>query len=528
MRIRLKEDLIIAGATMVFYLSLGGYLSLYRHYLPYDSLARLVSAWLVFYGTETKLASIGFVWPPIPTLAILPFTIFPWMVESWFAVVAVSAVATALSCVAINHLAALCGFPSGWRWAVVFLFAINPLIIVFGINGMSEALLMLFLLTACYWLVRFWQSDRNTYLIISGSFFGLLPLVRYEFILITLWSGLILVALCWKRRNSFSEFEFREFLEGRLLAYGSLAIYPLFLWAVANWFIMGNPLYFLFNNRSAVSLAEMQLSGYVNLVTSSSYSFRLVFGVWISLFFLGAIGSLTALIIGWRQKSLFLNYLALMFWVVPALQFILLIQRANVPLLRYFVMSIPLGFVIALVAAYRLLPIVSNDRRGKMLFFGVFIFLTIASNVVSWMTLERYPYQDIERESWRGITTKEPLDNRNFDQAYQIGQLLPNIIPAGSRVLIDTYQFGFGIMLGAKDHALFLDFTDPNYEEALKNPPAYVDYLILPRPEQRGALYAINIAQKKLYSEGASWAEWLDVLPTTDLGWKLYKVKRNE
>jgi len=73
-----------------------------------------------------------------------------------------------------------------------------------------------------------------------------------------------------------------------------------------------------------------------------------------------------------------------------------------------------------------------------------------------------------------------------------------------------------------------MDFTDPNYEEALKNPPAYVDYLILPRPEQRGALYSINIAHKKLYSEGASWAEWLDVLPTTDLGWKLYKVKRDE
>ena len=55
MRNRWREDLIIGGLAFIFYLVLGAYISIIREYLPYDSLARLVSAWLVFEGAETKL-----------------------------------------------------------------------------------------------------------------------------------------------------------------------------------------------------------------------------------------------------------------------------------------------------------------------------------------------------------------------------------------------------------------------------------------------------------------------------------------
>ena len=125
MKKRWRDDVMISGVFFLFYLALGGYMTLFRHYMPYDALGRLVSAWLVVTGTEVKLASIGFVWPPIPTLLAIPFTVIPALVESWMAMVILSAIFMALSVWAVYQLAETCEIPGGWRAAVALLFGLT-------------------------------------------------------------------------------------------------------------------------------------------------------------------------------------------------------------------------------------------------------------------------------------------------------------------------------------------------------------------------------------------------------------------
>ena len=525
MKLKWHEDLLIFIVAFLFYLILGAYSSLYREYLPFDSLARLVSAWLVLRGTEVKLATIGFVWPPIPTLLILPWALVPPLVHSWLAVVIVSALFMALGCVILGRIARYCGVARGWRLAIVLLFAVNPMIITFGANGMSEAILVAITLAACYWMIRFWRTDRSTALILSAGFFGLLPLIRYEFALIAAWSGWLLAVLSWGKRNQFTPERFRDFLEGRLLAYGSLAIYPIFLWTVASWFVMGNPFYFLANDRTAISLAEFQISAF-GLVTNPLFASRVVFGVWTWIFPLGMAATFGAVVHGLRHKEEFLIWFGFMPLLIPIVQLLLLSQGASVPLLRYFIIAIPLGLVVSLALFVKLSPVLKRHRWGIQGFMAGYLAVFILSNIMSGVQLMRYPYQSIERKSWMALTTKEPIENRGFEEAYQIGKILPDIIVEGSRVLIDTTHFGFAIILGAADPGLFMDFTDPDYDAALLNPQGYVDYVIVPSTYQRGAMYSINMAHKNLHEEGASWAMYLDVLPETELEWKLYQVKR--
>jgi hypothetical protein len=522
---RWHEDLLTFFVLFIFYLSLGAFLCIERCYLPYDSLARLVSAWLVLHGTEIKLASIGFVWPPLPTLAIIPFTVVPYLVDHWLAAVIPSAALMAAAGVTIGKIASLVQIPNWWRRVLVLLFALNPLIIIFGINGMSEAMLVAVFLAGSYWLIRFYKSDRHTDMILAALFFSLLPLIRYEFVLITAWSGVVLLLHSWRRRTSFTTQKFQNYLEGRILAYSSLAIYPVFLWSVFNWFIMGSPLYFLVNDRSAVSLADLQISSYTSLLTNPISAAELVYGVWFLSFLLGLIGLILIIYLGFRQDKYALIGIGLFFFVVPTLQFILLTQRANVPLLRYFMMAVPIGIVVALTAWDDFADWARRKRKNHWLAYGGLCLLFLGSNIGTLQQVYTYPYQNIEQETWRALTTQEKIENTNFDEAFQIGQELTRIIPPGSRVLIDTYQFGFGILLGAGNHDLFMDFTDPNYEQAILDPAAYVDYVIVPRVEGRGAFYAINRAYKKLHSQGATWADLVDVLPSTNLQWKLYKVK---
>jgi hypothetical protein len=526
MRQSWKESLLIGVLFFVLYVAIGAYISQIKHYLPFDSLARLISAWLVFSGTEVKLASIGFLWPPIPTLVILPWVLIPPLVKSWLAVVVVSALFMALSCIILGQIAASCGISNWLRRMFMTIFGIHPFILMFGANGMSEAVLVAITLAACYWLIRFWQWDRNTHLIFAAGFFGLLPLIRYEYVILTIWAGFILTLLSWKRRSEFSEKGFRDFLEGRLLAYSSLAIYPLFLWALTSWYVMGNPIYFLLNDRSAVSVAEYLVASYARLLGSDVASFIVIFRTWFWIFPLGTIASIVGVSLGVRQRDSFLVSFSFMPWLIPLLQFILLIRQASVPLLRYFIMSVPLGAAISFVVYSQLFPLLQKYRWGKTTLIGAYLLLFVSSIYSSTVLLENYPFQTQERETWKALTSDQLPQNKEFEESYAIGKMLPTMIPSGSRVLIDTFHFGFAVMLGAGDHSIFMDFTDPNYDAALEYPPDYVDFVLVPKPEQRGALYSINMLHRSLHEEGAAWATLIEEFPETILEWKLYKVKR--
>jgi len=384
---------------------------------------------------------------------------------------------------------------------------------------------MAVLLIASFWLVRFWQTGRNTHLIISAGFFGLLPLIRYEFALLSAWSGLLILFLSWEKRQQFTQEKFAQFLEGILLAYSSLVIYPIFLWVIANWFIMGSPIYFLSNNRSATNLAEFQLSDF-GIVTTPINSFNITFGAWLWSYPLELIASMVLILLAWRRKSLFLVGLGLMPIIIPALQFLLLVRRSNVPLLRYFVMVIPLGVFISLVVVYIISMAGKRIRWVNAAVMVVLVLLMAGSNAMSYYQLENYPYQTFDGATWRAITGKGDARDPQVVQAYDIGKLLISVIPPGSRVLMDTYGYGFAVLLGANDHSIFMDFTDPDYDAALLNPQGYADYILVPSPYQRGDFYAVNLYQKSLYKEGAPWAEQVNILPETIDGWKLYKVKK--
>ena len=170
---------------------------------------------------------------------------------------------------------------------------------------MSEAVLMAAILIACFWIIRFWQTGRNTHLIFSAAFFSLLPLIRYEFALISTWSGLLILILILKKRNQFTLEKFTQYIEGIMLAYSSLAIYPIFLWVIASWLIMGNPFYFLANDRSAASLADYQLVAF-EIITTPLNSFLITFDAWFWTFPLELIASAALIVLGWRKKSNFL------------------------------------------------------------------------------------------------------------------------------------------------------------------------------------------------------------------------------
>ncbi len=524
-RSRLNLVGILAGLFLLAYIFLGYYLIIIRQAYTTDSLARLTSAWLVFRGTEMKLTTIGFVWPPIPTLVLLPLAAFQSLVYSFMVPVIVSALCMVLSMIVIGQLASACGLNKTWQVLVVLLFAINPLILVFAVNGMSEALLVVFSLAALFWLVRFHQTNHNTYMMFSGLFFGLLPLIRYESIILSFAGCALVLAVSWEYGAEMPLNKFRQFMEGRLLAFSSLVIYPIFLWMLANGLIMGNPIYFLTDVESASSVLHIEL-GAAGVQTDPLSLFRLLFGTWTLMFPLGILATLLVVVIGIRRRSWFVTGFGLLPLIIPVTQFLLVMRESSVPRFRYLMLAVPLGLVLILVAIHYLQPLVRRVRWGQSGLLSFTVILFMFSNFLTYQTLVTYPLQDQEQKTWYGLAGGGEYKVRSVIEAFQMGQHLETIIPPGKRVLVGL-EDGFAVVLGARNPGLFMDHTDPDFQAAVRNPPAYVDYLLIPKNDFKQALNILNRVHPYLHERGAPWVELIDLLPETENQWKLYRVIRS-
>jgi hypothetical protein len=527
-----RIDLLIVILLFIIYFSLGAYLSLVKGFLPGDSISRLVSAWLSVYGTVPKLATIGFIWPPIPTLLIIPFTVIPFLVRSWLAVVVVSAFFMAMAGLLVRRITAFCGFSIWMSYLFMLLFAANPMMVIFGANGMSEAILVAVTLAAYYWLIRFWSTNRNIDLILSAAFFSLVPMIRYEMVMLSVWGGVLLLIHTWTRQWEVPVEKFGDFVEGRLLAFSALVIYPTFLWMVVNWQIMGSPIYFLQSNRGTLANADIQLSSLQIIVTPLS-SIQITFQQWLELFPLGLIVVLAAVGVGIWRKSPFLVGLGLVPLMSPVALGYLLYRHAEVPLLRYYIMVIPLSFVV--MATIWQLVNMSPNRRNlaggvKNTLLVIILVLFMASDYASGYALSNNPYQTDEHPSWLNLISTADIKSVNVTEGVEVGRLLAKIIPPGSRVLVDTFGRGYAVVLGGDKPSLFLDYTDPNFDKAAIEPWAYVDYVLVPDIKNLaigGPDDAINHAHPDLYISGEPWAEFMDVLPQTELKWRLYKIIRS-
>ena len=88
--ILLHEGVIVFVISYAFYMVLGWRIVHQQHLVVFDATARLAHAYFVWWNAPPKLASIGFVWAPLSTLVLLPFTLIKPLATSLMALPASS------------------------------------------------------------------------------------------------------------------------------------------------------------------------------------------------------------------------------------------------------------------------------------------------------------------------------------------------------------------------------------------------------------------------------------------------------
>jgi hypothetical protein len=241
---RLSAEGAVFLGLLALYLAVAAWLVFGQHSLMEDALSRVANASHVIYSREPKLANVGFVWTPLPSLLMMPFLplkyLWPALVEQGFLANVMSALAMAASARALSGLLGVLGAARKVRIGLAIAFGLQPMIIWFGANGMTEALLILFLVLTARELVQ-WLADNDfRHLMAAGAYLALGYLTRYEMLAAGCAAIAFVGAVTWWRTGG-GRVARRQgaFADVLLLAAPLVAAFT--LWAVASWVIVGHP-----------------------------------------------------------------------------------------------------------------------------------------------------------------------------------------------------------------------------------------------------------------------------------------------
>ncbi len=457
-----KESLALGLVWYVVYAAIGLRVTVGQHVVVFDALSRLAHAYFVWYNSPPKLAAIGFVWPPVATIVFLPLAVIRPLATSTAALALTSALFAAGTLVLMNRLFELVRMQRWMRWPLVAAYGLNPMIVFYAGNGMSEAVYMFFLVAAAYWLLRWYLIRQPRPLLLAAIAFAFGILSRYEVLTWALVATVALVLILMRQRVSRAE------LEGSLIAYLAPISYAVGVWVFFNWLIIGDPLFFLRNQApggttgpGGLTHASVTVGAPGRPLASVAAS---VFDLNASLFpfaVLVTIALFTLFVV--RRNVMSLTLFA--FMVVNALFTVALIYESHAPgytQLRYNMRAMPLSLVGVAWLYFSVRP-----RLPRLAVWGATLACLVVTVPVTWQTMKTYPQQYLEQAFTRAIATGRDQEGTSSTGGYGVGigpqrlmaRYVDRHVHSRNAILTDDAQT-FSVMLLSGRPDLFWDRID--------------------------------------------------------------------
>lgn len=555
LRVGIQERQIVLIVSFAAYLALAAYLVLALNIMPGDSLSRVGIAYRILYSRDPHLASIGFVWSPLPSLAPLPLlplgALFPALIKLGFAASVVSAVAMAGCVYLVNGILGDFGVSRGPRLLLTALFAVHPMILYYAANGMSEAMFMFFLLLALRPLCRWLQDGTLGALAGTGVALGIAYATRYE---AAAAAGAIIVLVAvvsWLRAR-----KCRDRLVVALcdvVIAGGPFVLVFVAWAVSSWLIVGHPFEHLsspYGNGAQLLAARQQgQASSLELLGGTNYAIGLILRRVITLepFILTAavLGGIQAI----RVRDQRVLALFAVFGSVIAFMVVTYLLGMVFGWIRFFIVVIPftvllLGLAIASsISSEPADPPRSRPRRplalpakmaGATLAWTAFSGAMLAVAIpVSALGMADATTSHLEARELLPLVAyvqdggKSPQPLQRFLTERAVARYLDRLRLQDGSVLVDTFV-GFPIVLYADNPRQFLIPSDNDFDASLRSPGAMgVQYVLVPAQTGNGVLDAVNRNYPAAFSSGIGIGAFIHQFPAVGDSptWRLYRVR---
>lgn len=520
----IKRRLLLAVLFLLVFaveFALGFHYAYTLDYTHSDAMSRVANAFYVLYSRDPHLAAIGFVWNPLPSLVnilfLLLYPIFPEVASHGLAGVLMSSLFAAGTAVLLASEGLRYRLGTATSVLLALLYCLNPFVLLFGSNGLSDAPFHFFTMWTVISFAR-WLNDEKPFGMVAASFtLSMAFWTRYEAVPFgaALFAAVLVATMLKHRRSALKPIEQRRWKyqwmrgEGTLVLLMTPVVYSGLLWIWWNYLLMGNPLYFLNSEYSNVAQAGilMENEEYVRMQGNPWLAF--VTAAQKTAYYAVPLGVIV--LIRLFSRRLFrwdLLILILMFVSIPALQYVMLLKGTTFAWFRYFMY----GFPITVAWLPYELSQIKWRAAGRILVFagllGSAVLLTfamtnpkIAPDEHTYITLGSH-YEDMKLE-------KSIADYLNAE--------LPEAV-----VMMDSYS-AYRIIVKSRNPQRYVITSDRIFRDAMSNPANYgVEYILIPRPSSESIGSAIIVTYPNLYANGADWAQLYKEFGNN--AWRLYKV----
>lgn len=495
--------------ALCLYLTAACLLAFYFKYGQGDALSRTYSALATIYSEYPKLTTLGFVWPPLPALLQLPLVVFKPLAFYGFAGMIVTSLFGAATLVIMDRLYRYHGFGRWHRLGLGLLFALNPFILYYSVNGMSEIVFVFFFAIALYYFVIWngvnqWRHVAMMAIAVGFSFYA-----RYD--AMALAGALFLaIVLSMPRRGERAAIT----MEGTLLSYTTVIGYSIGLWVFLNWLFMHDPFFFYQSEYSnfyvtrfmsespdVIALQESVLATILYLVEKM---FRLspIFVVLAPC--LGLLGLVR------RHATLVLTVLVSL--AVPVFQVYMFRQGTTFGFDRFYISAIPAAFVLYALFVNSMNSIAPNL---KTMLPPVLLAALLASTGLTMQLMYQEGTSTPEGTLLRAVLSWQPIDNYALDA--EVASYTQSHVE-GREVLADS-AYADRIILFTQDPKLFVQTSDQDFQDVLRDPVGKVTYILTVSPDFSG-FNAVADRYPSLWSKGTPFARL-----EKDFGtYRLYRV----
>ncbi len=511
-----RWGIVLFGALSALYFAIGYLLVMRYNLFDLDGVSRVANAGYVIESRDPHLSAMGFVWNPLPSLVEIPILLLdPWWPElrtHGLAGVVQSALFMAGAALMVRGIALDRCVGPGWRRVTVAAFALQPMIIVYGASGMSEAAETFCVLWCARYLMR-WSDGRSPVdLALAGLALGVGFTARYEVAPAALGVAAFVAVVTGHRAAA-------GFRGSTVLAHVTIVLFPIAvsasLWALTGW-VVNHELFATFSsqygNESQVKSA-MQRGGPLARAASADWvviaARMLGMQPFVGIAAAGAVIHAALM----RKPTTLVPLVAF----GPILAFAAWGQYTSATFgwFRFYLLAIPLVICVVLACwtptAASLRPCRSEAIARKLaagllcasllLGFPVTVLASLNQRIGnqqlqfgfnSLLHPQRFAVQDL----WfRRLMINDRVMADHLDR-----QRL-----ADGTVLMDTFNT-WGVWLSSTHQKQFVITSDYDFKAALNRPWAFnMEYLVVSNPAVSNA-DAINIRYPTLWNDGAGFS----------------------
>jgi hypothetical protein len=512
------QTLAIFFAALAIHVFFTVYLLYFNGFSMFDAIARTSNAFYVLYLQPPKLASIGFVWNPLPSLLQIPILLFSklWPPLASYGVAGgfVTSLFAAFNAAYMFRAFKYYGQSTATSLFVIALFASNPFMFYYGVNGMSEVPFFTCQIMCTVCIMRWYETRRTRDLIEIAFALVLGFFCRYEVLAVAAALGICLLLLIFFTEDPVSPFKRKTFKMKFHYAVSTCIItflpliYAIGIWILLNWMIMGEPFYFTSSVYSNSAQTASDLSGiFVDKMASPLDALKHM-SIRSVPFILPAVPILVERIYTRRLLKTDMAMLFVMIILPIAFHFYMLMGGSSYGWLRFSSYAYP---TIMAFYPYELSKIKRYSKKLFLLLFAAALFFS------GWLLINVYfPSIDLAAEEYVSIFEKDA----SFINQQRVVADLINKEYSNDYMLVDTVATG-GIIVSLERPEMLITNINDNYDAAIREPWKYnIRYVMAIDPETWGSKDVLNEVFPDIYENGA---EWLSLVEDLD-GIRIYEV----